>query len=760
LSDAPYIEFDFTPIKNTISFRYFLASEEYEYNKNFPCQFSDAFAFLIKDVTLGGAYNNIALIPNTSIPVEISSIHPNLSSISGGCPASYATYFNGYNQNPPNIDGTNFNGSTKPLLASSIVIPGHTYHIKLVIADYGNTAANHVYDSAVFLEAGSFDLAGYLNDQNGTLLTGSAISCSSNPLILAAVSQVLNPTYQWYKDGVAIPAPLGTSPTFQIPIGGSGVYKVVVIDSVTNCVDSIATQLNVTVIDAPTAISPQSLCSGATVSSLAAIGSNIKWYSTLTGGSSLASTSVLTAGNYYASQTIGGCETTRALVAVVLNNTITSFTQIAPICAGATLSALPTTSNNSVVGTWLPALNNTTTTTYTFTPNSGQCGSIVTMTITVNPKTTPTFAQVTAICSGATLSALPITSNNAVTGTWLPALNNTATTTYTFTPLDVVCNNTASMTINVIQNTTPTFTQVAPICSGATLSTLPTTSNNSIIGTWTPALNNATTTTYTFTPTPLVGLCAVNSTMTILVNTNVNPTFTPINSICSGSTTIPNLPLVSLEGISGTWVPNVIDNLTSNQYVFTPNAAGQCSTNFTMSIVVQNPLVFKVFGSCNSNKYMLEIQPSNGLDLTNSQIHWQYNNADVATNASIFNVSDYYHSLTQASNLPITFTVNVANGGCSNNVDYIVTDLYCDIQKGISPNEDAKNDFFDLINFDVKELSIFNRYGLKVYSKSNYKKEWHGQSDSGSDLPDGTYFYAIEFNNNSQTKTGWIYINR
>ena len=34
LSDAAYIQFDFVPIRNTISFRYFLASEEYEYNKN------------------------------------------------------------------------------------------------------------------------------------------------------------------------------------------------------------------------------------------------------------------------------------------------------------------------------------------------------------------------------------------------------------------------------------------------------------------------------------------------------------------------------------------------------------------------------------------------------------------------------------------------------------------------------------------------------------------------------------------------------
>src|SRR5439155_549787 len=142
---------------------------------------------------------------------------------------------------------------------------------------------------------------------------------------------------------------------------------------------------------------------------------------------------------------------------------------VAPICSGATLSALPTTSNNGITGTWSPALNNTATTTYTFTPNAGQCGSTTTLTITVNPNIPPTFNAVAPICSGATLSALPTTSNNGFTGTWSPALNNTATTTYTLTPTAGQCATTATLTITVNPNITPTFNAVAPICSGATL---------------------------------------------------------------------------------------------------------------------------------------------------------------------------------------------------------------------------------------------------------------------------------------------------
>lgn len=68
---------------------------------------------------------------------------------------------------------------------------------------------------------------------------------------------------------------------------------------------------------------------------------------------------------------------------------IPTFTPVAPICTGGTLNPLPTTSNNGITGTWAPALNNTVTTTYTFTPAAGQCATTTTMTITVNPKPGP-----------------------------------------------------------------------------------------------------------------------------------------------------------------------------------------------------------------------------------------------------------------------------------------------------------------------------------------------------------------------------------
>ena len=80
----------------------------------------------------------------------------------------------------------------------------------------------------------------------------------------------------------------------------------------------------------------------------------------------------------------GQCASTTTLKIVVTTSILPTFTAVAPICSGATLTALPTTSNNGITGTWAPALNNTATTTYTFTPDAGQCATTTTLTITVN----------------------------------------------------------------------------------------------------------------------------------------------------------------------------------------------------------------------------------------------------------------------------------------------------------------------------------------------------------------------------------------
>jgi hypothetical protein len=95
---------------------------------------------------------------------------------------------------------------------------------------------------------------------------------------------------------------------------------------------------------------------------------------------------------YTFTPTPGQCATTATMTVNVNPNLTPSFAQVAPICSGGSFS-LPTTSSNGIAGTWAPAVNNTTTTTYTFTPNSGQCATTATMTVVVNPNVTPTVLR-------------------------------------------------------------------------------------------------------------------------------------------------------------------------------------------------------------------------------------------------------------------------------------------------------------------------------------------------------------------------------
>jgi gliding motility-associated-like protein len=291
------------------------------------------------------------------------------------------------------------------------------------------------------------------------------------------------------------------------------------------------------------------------------------------------------AGTYSLQITIGPDTSDPVTTDVVVNTNVTpTFNAVGPYCQGDAIPALPTASNEGITGSWSPAIDNTTTTTYTFTPDAGQCALSTTMTVDITAPTTPTFTQVGPYCQGDAIPALPTTSNEGIQGSWSPAINNISTTTYTFTPDAGECATTTTMTIDITNPTTPTFTQVGPYCEGSSVPALPATSNEGIQGSWSPAIDNTTTTTYTFTPD--AGECATTTTMTIDITAQTVPTFDPVGPYCQGSS-IPALPTTSNEGITGTWSP-AIDNMSTTTYTFSP-AAGQCATSTVLTIDITMP---------------------------------------------------------------------------------------------------------------------------------------------------------------------------
>lgn len=155
-NDACILEFDFVPSGDSVKFEYVFASEEYNGpHGNFNCSINDVFGFFISGPGFTGQ-QNIAIVPGTTnVAVGVSTVNDGV----GGC-SQFPQYYNS------NAGSTSFvySGFTDVFAAKAGVSPCDTYHLKLAIAD----ASDNVYDSGVFLKAGSLSsTALYVNTYGG-----------------------------------------------------------------------------------------------------------------------------------------------------------------------------------------------------------------------------------------------------------------------------------------------------------------------------------------------------------------------------------------------------------------------------------------------------------------------------------------------------------------------------------------------------------------------------------------------------------------
>ncbi|MFY7935838.1 MAG: hypothetical protein ACOVOQ_00560, partial [Flavobacterium sp.] len=128
-------------------------------------------------------------------------------------------------------------------------------------------------------------------------------------------------------------------------------------------------------------------------------------------------------------------------------------------------------------------------------------------------------------------------------------------------------NNEATQSITLLGDSIlPTFSLQNSFCQNATVPVLPNLSNNGISGNWFPnVISNQNSDAYLFTPD--AGQCALPFTLNVVISNNVLPTFSIPSSFCENAT-VPVLPNLSNNGISGNWFPNVISNQNSDAYLF------------------------------------------------------------------------------------------------------------------------------------------------------------------------------------------------
>jgi gliding motility-associated-like protein len=487
--------------------------------------------------------------------------------------------------------------------------------------------------------------------------------------------------------------------------------------------------------------------------------------------------SVNQAGTYTVVVNNNGCTATMSCtISITPPSVVPTFDPIVNICQDQSVPSLPTSSTNAtpITGSWDPLTIDSSvagTVTYTFTPDAGQCAVSSSMDITIDaPSITVSFTQIPDICQDLTAPTLPTTSNEGVTGTWSPSTIDTSvigTVTYGFTPDGGQCavGNTMNITIDA-PSIVPAFDPIVNICQDQSVPSLPTSSANAtpIVGTWSPAtIDSSVVETVTYTFTPDGGQCAITTTLDVTII--ATPPVQEIADVerCENDAyilldlTIANNSYYTETGGpsgSGTMLPfGYAVTSTQTIYVYASNGTppNNCTNESSFTVTVIDSPVVALDGGCENNVYTINASISSGSFVTYS---WTGPSGAIdQTGSSItVNVDGEYTCLA---------TTTLSNGSsCSSDATvFAANGTLCVVQKGISPNGDGSNDYLDLTGLNVKKLEIFNRYGKKVYSYSNYTNQWYGQSDNGNELPTGTYYFVME-RDNVEAKSGWIYINR
>ncbi len=212
-----------------------------------------------------------------------------------------------------------------------------------------------------------------------------------------------------------------------------------------------------------------------------------------------------------------------------------------------------------------------------------------------------------------------------------------------------------------------------------------------------------------------------------------------INPIDDGDDSTPNYEY-SINGVDY-YEFTLFDSLSSGVYYVTVrHLISGCISESVEVIINEVPKIsIDLIPVCeNENRFVLKAQDSN--------YEYLWNTGETSSEIEISNIGVY--------------SVVVSLDNCSNEFSINIENIPCMITKGISPNGDSMNNQFDLSGFGtINKVEIYNRYGKIVYNQSNYTNQWKGQSNNGKELPTGTYYYRIVFQN-SQSKTGWVYLNR
>ena len=738
--DACYLEFDLIPNGDTVSFNYVFGSEEY--NNSVCGPYNDAFAFFISGPGITGT-QNMALVPGTSIPVTVNTINNgvpgsgySIATCSAMGPGSPFTSY--YYDNTGGTQLT-YKGYTTLLKAQHDVIPCNTYHLKLTIADAGNS----LYDSGVFIEAGSLKTNTYsfsTTDSIGHTINGIPHAfvkgCAPATVNITSAHAVgTNQTVHFTYGGTAVHGSDFSGPDSTVIAAGdtfttivltglntpiSGAQTVTVyLTSPFSC--GIVDSVHLTLLDSPalSILTPDTaICMGQSflLRALGSSGLTYSWspaagLSSATAMQPIANPAATTIYTLSAILPLAGCAIPSHNVTVTVNSAAVSISPSpdTTICNGAhvnitatggavyTYNWSPSTALSSPTSA-TPVATPTVTTVYTLVATAPTgCMAISTLTINISDPTTYIANHDTSICTGASV-ALHAYGAAGLTYNWGPASSLSAPTS-----ADPVATPAISTIYTVVASVPGTTCSVsrwvsvniyAPIVASAGPD-INTCIGNEIALNASPAGND-----YSYSWAGPDGFASSQQSITIENAQAVNAGLYTL-VVTNNNTTCTATEIVNVSVNNGTVA---LMGLTPNQTI----AYGS-----SIQLNVHNALFYTWI-------------PNDG-SLNDPTI-----NNPIAT-----------------PKVPTKYTVIGLNAdGCRDSATVFIDITYDTVflPTAFTPNNDGLNDRFHVVNlgyYRLVDMAVFDRWGALVYHTTDgSNKGWDG-TFNGTAQDMGVYNYVV-----------------
>ncbi|MFN3918430.1 MAG: gliding motility-associated C-terminal domain-containing protein [Flavobacteriales bacterium] len=252
--------------------------------------------------------------------------------------------------------------------------------------------------------------------------------------------------------------------------------------------------------------------------------------------------------------------------------------------------------------------------------------------------------------------------------------------------------------------------------------------------------------TVTYTITPSLGGCTgtpVN--VTITVNPFNDATITPVGQLCANDSPI---TLIAANS-GGVWSGTGVNSSTGE---FNPSVAGSgvhtiayitsgvCGDTAQINIIVNGP-VASFSAAPSSGPIPLNVQFTDNSMGNGLSYSWSFGDGGTS------NTQNPSNTYVLMGNYNAVLVVTDASG-CTDTASIIISaigEAFVQIPNIFSPNGDGVNDIFFVTTEFVTELkvSIFDRWGLELYSWTDVNGGWNGKSLNGKNLAEGTYFYVV-----------------